>query len=244
MSTPFAIHETPAGLIESAAQKIVKLARESIAARGSFSLALAGGSTPRALYELLASAEYQSEINWQKTQIFFGDERAVSPDDELSNFKMAQTALLSKIPIPAENVHPMEAERKDLEHAAREYEAILKTHFPLDLVLLGMGDDGHTASLFPHSPVLDEAVALCAATPVATLEPHVRRLTLTFPAINAARHVWILVTGQSKAARLQQVLEGAPAKGSTPVAGVHPQNGELLWMLDRAAARLCQNLQS
>jgi len=235
MNTSLVVHQTSADLIESAAQKIVTLARESITARGSFALALAGGSTPRALYELLASEKYRSEIEWQKTQIFFGDERAVAPDDELSNFKMAQTALLSKIPIPEENIHRMEAEGEDLENAAREYEALLKMHFPLDLVLLGMGDDGHTASLFPHSPVLDEKEMLCAATPIASLQPHIRRLTLTFPAINAARQVWILVTGESKAARLREVLQDSPAKGSTPSAGVQPQNGELVWMLDRAA---------
>ena len=236
MSSYIVVHESSAELIASAARKIVDLSRESIAARGSFALALAGGSTPRALYELLASEKYQAEIDWQNTQIFLGDERAVSPDDELSNFKMAQSSLLSKIEIPAENIHRMEAEREDLEIAAREYEAILKTYFPLDLILLGMGDDGHTASLFPHSPVLDEAEMLCAATPIASLQPHVRRMTLTFPAINAARQVWILVTGESKATRLQEVLEGAPDNGSTPVAGVQPQNGELFWMLDEAAA--------
>lgn len=236
MSTLVVVEESPQILIESAASQIVKLARDCIALRGSFSFALAGGSTPRALYELLASEPYASNIDWQNTHVLFDDERAVAPDDELANYKMAQTALLSKVPIPAENVHRMEAEREDLESAARDSEEVLKAFFPLDLVLLGMGDDGHTASLFPHSPVLAESTLLCAATPVASLQPHLRRLTLTFPAINAARFIWIIVTGESKASRLQNVFEGARDIGSTPVAGVEPQDGELVWMLDRAAA--------
>ncbi len=238
MSTLVVVEESPQALIESAATQIVKLSRDSIATRDSFSIALAGGSTPRALYELLASEPYASNIDWQKTHVFFGDERAVAPDDELANYKMAQESLLSKIAIPAENVHRMEAEREDLESAARDYEEILKAHWPLDLVLLGMGDDGHTASLFPNSPVLSESTLLCAATPEATLKPYLRRLTLTFPAINAARNIWIIVTGESKAARLQNVFEGARDTASTPVAGVEPQNGELVWMLDESAAAL------
>ena len=238
MSTLIVVEESPQILIESAASQIVKLSRDAIASRDSFSIALAGGSTPRALYELLASEPYASNIDWQKTHVFFGDERAVAPEDELANYKMAQDSLLSKIAIPAENIHRMEAEREGLESAARDYEEVLKTHWPLDLMLLGMGDDGHTASLFPHSPVLNESTLLCAATPVATLKPYLRRLTLTFPAINATRNIWIIVTGESKAARLQTVFEGARDIGSTPVAGVEPQNGELIWMLDEAAAAL------
>ena len=154
---------------------------------------------------------------------------------------MAQESLLSKISVPFENGHRMEAEREDLESAARDYEEVLKTHWPLDLVLLGMGDDGHTASLFPQSPVLNESTLLCAATPVASLKPYLRRLTLTFPAINVARNIWIIVTGESKAARLQNVFEDARDVRSTPVAGVEPQNGELIWMLDEAAASSLEN---
>ena len=236
MTTPIIVLKSPAGVVEYAAGQIVKIARDSVASRGSFSIALAGGSTPRALYELLAEEPYQSEIDWQNTHVFFGDERAVDPEDELSNYKMAQTALLSKIPIPAENVHRMEAEREDLESAAGDYEEILKAYQPLDLVLLGMGDDGHTASLFPQSPVLNEQALLCSATPVASLQPHVRRLTLTFPAINAARHVWLIVTGESKASRLKNVFEDTSNINLTPVAGVEPQPGELIWLLDEAAA--------
>lgn len=237
MSTQI-VRETATETVELAAQKLVEAARESIAAHGHFSLALAGGSTPRALYELLATPQWSAQIDWRSTHIFFGDERAAPPDGELSNFKMAHDALLSKVPLPEENIHRMEAEREDLENAARDYETQLLEYSPLDLVLLGMGDDGHTASLFPNSPALDESTRLCVATPVASLQPHVRRLTLTFPAINAARRVWLLVTGEGKATRLQQVLKGESDKRSTPVAGVKPENGELIWILDKAAASL------
>jgi 6-phosphogluconolactonase len=228
--------DTPQQLVEVAAQKVVAAARECIAARGTFSLALAGGSTPGALYELLATPACQGQINWQRTQIFFGDERAAPPDSELSNYKMAREKLLAHVPIPDENVHRMQAEHADLRKAARDYEKLLWEYSPLDVVLLGMGGDGHTASLFPDSPALAANTKLCVATPVATQEPHVRRLTLTFPAINSSRHVWILVTGKSKAARVQQVLETNSSPRSTPIAGVAPKFGELVWMLDADAA--------
>lgn len=232
------IKETTEELIDFAAQKIVDLARQSIESRGIFTIALAGGSTPRALYALLATEEWSNQIDWNCTHIFFGDERAVAPESELSGYHMAKSTLLSKVPIPAENIHRMEGERENLEEAAATYQATLEKYFPLDLILLGMGDDGHTASLFPNSPVLTESTLLCAATPVATLEPYVRRLTLTFPAINAAKNVWLLVTGQGKAERLQQVFEGENNLQTTPVIGVQPENGELLWLLDSAAASL------
>jgi 6-phosphogluconolactonase len=229
-------HETPQQLVEDAAQKIVAVARESVVARGVFSFVLAGGSTPGALYELLATPALREQINWERTQIFFGDERAVPPDSELSNYKMARKKLLSHIPIPDKNVHRMEAERANLAAAARDYEKLLWEYSPLDLVLLGMGGDGHTASLFPDSPALNVKTKLCVATPVASQEPHVRRLTLTYAAINSARRVWILVTGKSKAARVQQVLETRSPLRSTPIAGVAPKFGSLIWMLDKDAA--------
>jgi 6-phosphogluconolactonase len=235
------IRETPQELIEVAAQKIVTAARESIAARGIFSIVLAGGSTPGALYELLTQPAWREQIDWKRTRVFFGDERAAPPDSDLSNFRMAQNKLLSRVPLPATNIHRMEAERDDLENAARDYEVLLREYSPLDLVLLGMGGDGHTASLFPNSPALEEENKLCVATPVASQEPHVRRLTLTFPAINSARRVWILVTGQSKAARVQQVLETKSPVRSTPIAGVAPQSGKLIWMLDKDAAAHLEN---
>jgi len=222
-------------LVATAARLFVECSQESIAARGVFSVALAGGSTPRALYQLLSERSMRMQIDWKRTQFFFGDERAVAQDDELSNYRMAREALLAHVPIPEENVHRMPAERDDLEAAAEEYETELAEYSPLDLVLLGMGDDGHTASLFPGSPALDETSRLCIATPVASLQPHVRRLTISYRTINEARNVWLLLSGQSKAARASEVLGGLK-NGELeiqrlPIQGVQP-GGEYLWLLD------------
>lgn len=240
MNTSIIVREDSAQIVELAGQKLVEAARGAIAARGVFTLALAGGSTPRALYVLLAGEAYRDQFDWEKIHIFFGDERAVPPADELSNFKMATDSLLSHVPLPPENIHRMEAERDELESAAQDYEAQLKPFGVLDVVLLGMGDDGHTASLFPHSPVLKENEKLCVATPVASLQPHVRRLTLTYPAINAARYVWILVTGEGKASRLAQVISGQCHTEEAPIIGVRPEKGELVWLVDSGAASLLQ----
>ncbi len=228
------LHISPNPVLEIA-QHLEVAARESIAARGRFSLALSGGSTPKALYQLLASDGWKGRFDWPKIDVFFGDERAVSPDDALSNFKMASEALLNHVPA---RVFRMEAERDDLESAARDYQnALQDTCDTLDLVLLGLGDDGHTASLFPGSPQL-LARDWVVATPVASLTPHVRRLTLSFLAINAARRVWFLAAGDGKATRLHEVLRGPIDVERLPAQGVAPQTGELKWFVDEAAARL------
>lgn len=238
-----------------AAERVVALAQESIEQRGQFSIALAGGSTPRALYALLAQAPFRDQIEWSKTHIFWGDERAVAPDDERSNIRMARLALLDHVAIPPENIHLPQADASNLNDAARDYEtqllslsAHMSTHAAgneaprLDLVLLGMGDDGHTASLFPHTPGLHETEHLVLTVDVAPMEPHVARLTLSLPAINAARHVLVLVTGAAKAELVADVLQGAREDKTEiekwPIQGVQPQPGELTWMLDEAAARL------
>jgi 6-phosphogluconolactonase len=240
MNTSIVVRDDSTQIVELTAQRLLDASRNAIAARGLFTLALAGGSTPRALYALLASDAYRSQFDWENIHIFFGDDRAVPPTDELSNFKMASDTLLSLAPLPQENIHRMETERDDLESAALDYETQLKKFGALDVVLLGMGDDGHAASLFPHSPALEEKEKLCVATPVASLQPHVRRLTLTYPAINAARHVWILVTGEGKATRLAQVISGQGSVEETPISGMQPKNGELVWFVDSAAASLLQ----
>lgn len=217
--------------VEALAAQWERLARESIAARGRFSLALSGGSTPKALYQRLASPAWIGRFEWDKCDFFFGDERAVAPDDALSNFRMASEALLQHVPA---RVYRMEGERTDLESAARDYEARLRDlGAPLDVVLLGLGDDGHTASLFPNSPQLEARDAMVVATPIASLEPHVRRLTLTFPAINAAGNIWFLAAGASKAARLKQVLSDPRDVSTLPAQGVE---GNVTWFLDDAAA--------
>lgn len=232
---PSQLQISPDPVLELAGQLEIA-ARQSIAARGQFSIALSGGSTPKSLYQLLRAPEWKSRIEWEKCLIFFGDERAVAPDDALSNFKMASEALLSHVNA---RVFRMKAERDDLENAANDYQNSLQDNCDaLDLVLLGLGDDGHTASLFPGSPQLLEAEKWVTATPVASLEPHVRRLTLTLPAINSARRVWFLASGAGKAERLNQVLNGARDVQNLPAQGVAPRNGELKWFLDEAAARL------
>lgn len=234
MQPRFEIQPTTSELLEVLAARLSEVAAQSIAARGHFSLALSGGSTPRAFYQLLASEKWKNRFDWPKIQIFFGDERAVAPDDALCNFKMASEALLNHVPT---QIFRIESERADLESAARDYETQIRAlNGPLDVVLLGLGDDGHTASLFPHSPQLEEIEKWVVATPIASLEPFVRRVTLTFAAINAAKNVWFLATGAGKAARLNKVLNGPRDVQTWPAQGVAPQNGEWIWFLDEAAA--------
>jgi 6-phosphogluconolactonase len=194
---------SPQVLIEDVAERLVEAAREAISARGVFTLALSGGSSPKNLYKLLASEAYRDRFEWPKIVIVFGDERAVGPDDERSNFRMASEALLAHVPLDSRNVHRMHGEAEDLNEAAKEYGLLIQDlGTSLDVCLLGMGPDGHTASLFPHSPQILERHHRCVATPPASLEPYIPRLTLTYRVFDAARHVWILADGAGKAARL------------------------------------------
>ena len=235
MNPEILIAEDSAQLVEMLAARLVVTARRAIDERGSFSLALSGGSTPKALYQKLASPAWKSQIEWEKCDIVFGDERAVAADDALSNYRMARETLLDFVPA---RVYRIATERADLESAASDYENVLRSlGGRLDVVLLGLGDDGHTASLFPHSPQLNVKDKWVTATPVATLEPHVRRVTFTFSCINAARHAWFLATGAGKAERVYDVLRGSKNVAKLPAQGVNLQNGELVWFLDEAAAR-------
>lgn len=237
MNRELIVRKTSHELVATIAQQVAEVAHNSIVRRGRFTLVLAGGSTPRALYQLLASPEWQKRIDWQNTLVFFGDERAVAPDDERSNYKMARESLLEHVPIPEANVYRMQGEAQDLEAAARDYEEHLRAlNAPLELVLLGMGDDGHTASLFPGTPALDEANNWCVATDTAPMEPHVRRLTLTYPLINAARNVFVIVTGAAKAEKIALAFEGTTNFQEIPIVGVQPKQGRLVWMLDEPAA--------
>jgi 6-phosphogluconolactonase len=183
-----------------------------MAARGRWSVALAGGSTPRLLYRTLADGDPSERIDWPRAQIFFGDERSVPPDHAESNYRMARETLLGRISVPAEQVHRMRGEAADLDGAAAAYEAELRNADPapvpvIDLVILGMGPDGHTASLFPGTTALDERRRLCVAVDVAKLAT--RRLTLTYPVFEAAREVMFLIVGQDKAHTLRDAVEGA-----------------------------------
>jgi 6-phosphogluconolactonase len=234
------VFDDPEQVARAAAARIAELARESVESRGAFSLALAGGSTPRRVYELLAGDEFRGSFDWPSVHVFFGDERAVPPDHADSNFRMADESLLSRVPVPARNVHRIEG-LGDAAANASAYESELRGLFGddadwprLDLVLLGMGDDGHTASLFPHTAALDERRAWVAANWVEKLGAW--RVTLTAPAVNAARHVLFLVGGAGKAERLREVLKGERDPARLPSQLIRPHDGTLEWFVDRAAA--------
>jgi 6-phosphogluconolactonase len=219
----------PIGLAATVATWLVDRSRES----ERFGIALAGGTTPRFLYEALATSAFRGAIDWGRWHVFFGDERAVGPDDPASNYRLAHDTLLVKVAVPEAQVHRMEAERSDLDAAAAEYSALLERERGapprLDVVLLGLGTNGHTASLFPGTPSLD-VVDAWAARGVADYDP-VDRITLTLPAINAAAHVAFLVTGGNKAEALRGVT-----RGTVPAGSVHPDDGDLTWFLDESAA--------
>ena len=233
------IFETPELLARAAAQFFVALAQPATQQR-PFSIALSGGQTPKRVYELLATEEeFKDQIKWELVHIFFGDERPVPPDDPASNYGMALAALLSKIPIPDSNIHPI-AGQGDPQANARKYEGELKSHFAglswprFDLVLLGMGEDGHTASLFPGTTAIEEKTTWVVANWVARLNEY--RLTLTAPAINAAANILFLVSGEKKASRLKEVLSGPLQPEVLPAQLIKPGNGSLTWMVDAAAA--------
>ncbi|HEX4334835.1 MAG TPA: 6-phosphogluconolactonase [Polyangiaceae bacterium] len=217
---------------EAAARFVASSIESAIAANGKCRLALSGGSTPRATYERLTEPDLSSQIAWARLEVFFGDERMVPPTDPSSNYRMAREAMLDRVPIPPENVHRIEGEL-EASAAADKYALELGAE-PLDVVLLGMGDDGHVASLFPGSAELlrtDRSVFPSHAPVV----PH-DRVSIALPVINAARAVVLLVTGESKAARVAEVFqERASGAPRLPAARVAPQRGELHWFLDAAA---------
>jgi len=226
----------PAAVAAEAAERFVHAADEAIRLSGKFSVALAGGSTPKALFELLANDVNRDRVDWPNIHVYFGDERTVPPDHKDSNYGMARATLLSKVPILESQVHRMRGEIQP-EEAAKEYGQLLKEHFGdggLDLILLGMGDDGHTASLFPGTPALAEPKHRAFANPVPKL--NTTRITMTAPFINRAREVLITVTGANKASRLSEVLEGPRDTERLPVQLIAPVNGKLAWLVDAAAA--------
>lgn len=226
-----------------AAELFVRLGHEAVSSSDRFMVALAGGSTPKALYALLAADPFRLQISWSAVHLFWGDERCVSPDHPDSNYRMAREALLEKVPIPAQNIHRMPAEVEDHARAAADYERALRTFFGVpdgeqpcfDLILLGMGEDGHTASLFPGTDALRETEHLVAANYVEKVGMY--RLTLTAPVINQAANVVFLVSGESKASVLREVLEGADRPQHLPSQLIRPEKGHLLFIIDRAAAK-------
>lgn len=219
--------------------RVISSASAAIADRGCFTVALAGGSTPEPAYALLAERDRAQKIDWARVEVFWGDERSVPPDHPDSNYRMARHALLDLVPIPEKNVHRIRGEQPP-EEAAAAYRLELQEHLGVDgrfdLILLGMGPDGHTASLFPGTGALQEQEQSVVAVYVERLDTW--RITLTLPVINAARHVIFLVSGEEKARALARIHAGEPL----PAAMVEPVDGKLTWLVDRdAAARLPSN---
>ena len=223
--TELVIVSEPAELARQAAEWLGLQVSRAITERGSCALSLAGGRTPDPVYRELAS---HSTIDWSRVSVFFGDERAVPPDHPDSNYFMVRLALLSRVPIPTAQVHRMEAERGDRDVAAREYERLLPSR--LDVLFLGMGADGHTASLFPGSAALDERQR--RVVPVVGSKTPAERLTITPPVIEAARTVAVMATGEDKAPMVARAIEGPLATKSVPVQLA--RRG--VWFLDHAAA--------
>jgi 6-phosphogluconolactonase len=241
--TSVAIFPTPMVMAESAARLFAARAAEAVSARGRFTAALSGGKTPVALYRLLAKAPYVSQIPWTRVHLFWGDERCVPPDHADSNYRTVRERLLDHVPIPPVNVHRMPGEMDPVEGAAR-YEEQLREFFAphgdgfpvFDFILLGLGEDGHTASLFPGTRAIRESARWVLGHYVDAQKGW--RITLTPPVINAARTVVFIVSGAGKAAVLQEILEGPLRPDTLPAQIVRPAEGTLLWMVDREAAAL------
>jgi 6-phosphogluconolactonase len=240
-SAEIRILTTPQELFAAAAEEVIRAGTEAVAQRGRFTIALSGGSTPKSLFNLLAT-NAKTALPWDRTFFFWGDERHVPPTDPESNYRMADETMLSKIPVAAANVFRIPTENPDAAAAADAYEQTLRKFFslkpgelpPFDLILLGMGPDGHTASLFPGTAALHETSRLVFANWVEKLKTH--RLTLTLPVLNAARCITFLVSGVDKAPALHAVLESDSSGEQYPSKLIRPTAGKLFWFLDRAAA--------
>jgi 6-phosphogluconolactonase len=243
--------EDPAALARAAADSFVAIARCAVNAHGQFAVALAGGSTPKSLYDLLAAGEAQSvreAVPWERAHVFWGDERHVPPTHPDSNYRMAFEVLLSRVPVSSDRIHRIQAEDPDAGAAAAAYEETLRDVFGLtggqlpvfDLILLGMGPEGHTASLFPGSEALHERVRLVVAPWVEKVKAH--RITLSPPVLTNADAVVVLVSGAGKAQALQAVLEGPLQPEVWPAQILRSARGGVSWLVDRAAAGRLQAL--
>lgn len=228
----------PEALAQRGAEIILDGTRLAVSQGKKFTIALSGGSTPKRLYELLSNParEFRSQLPWSEMHFFWTDERHVGPEDPESNFRMTNEAMLGQVNIPAANIHRIPAELENAQTVAAEYEKVLLEHFGalprFDFVLLGLGNDGHTASLFPGTEVLREQERLVAAPWVEKLNTF--RFTMTFPVLNNAANVVFLVSGDEKAEIVKEVLAGEP--GHYPAQGIKPTRGELIWLIDQAAA--------
>lgn len=240
--TQLVVREDRNALALAAADWFVRGANDAVASRGRCLVAISGGNTPTPLFALLATPAWCERVNWARLHLFWCDERFVPPNDERSNYGVVRRVLLPNVSIPAGNVHPIPTGTGTAEEAATQYEATIRqvvggdTLPAFDLVLLGLGDDGHTASLFPHSPLLrveDQLVAADAARRAGTF-----RVTMTVPLLNAARQTMFLVSGASAAVALRDVLEGDRDPERLPAQLIRPERGSLQWTVDRAAAAL------
>lgn len=232
----------PAAVAAEAAERVAAICARAVASRGACAVALSGGETPKRLYAVLASDAYRRRVPWEYLEVFWGDERCVPQDDARSNYRVARDLLLSKVPVPAEHVYPMPGDTPDHEAAAAAYEKTLRAQLPrtadgwprFDLVLLGLGDNAHTASLFPHSAVLRERERAVVAEFVE--DAGMWRMTLTAPVLNRAAEILFLVAGGSKADAVRAVLEGPADPDDVPAALIRPVDGRVTWLLDDAAA--------
>jgi 6-phosphogluconolactonase len=235
------VAESADALSHAVAELFVRVTTEALAERGRCAVALSGGSTPKAVHQVLAGEPFRSRVRWDQIDFFWGDERHVPPDHRESNYRMAEETLLSKVPVPPANIHRIRSEMPDAALAAREYDAEIRTTFAepattiprFDLMMMGLGTDGHTASLFPGTSALHERRRLCVENWVVALGTY--RITMTLPLINAARMVAFVVSGTEKAAIVHRVL-GDSESVPLPSQLVRPADGDLWWMLDRGAA--------
>ena len=254
-SSDFLICADAAELAREAARRFAELADVFVASSGRFNVVLSGGSTPRAMYSILAHHPYPDSIPWHAIYFFWGDERTVPPEHPDSNYRMAVDTLLSKVRVPQENISRIPGEVADYHHAAASYSQIILQFFDpfatspgdvptadfprFDLVFLGMGADGHTASLFPHTTALKVDDRIAVANYVDKLQTH--RITLTATTINSARNVIFLIAGEDKAPALEEVIEGPRNMSLYPAQLIEPRFGTLLWMVDEGAAKLLSN---
>ena len=243
ITVTYRIAPTPAAVAQAAAQLFTDAVNNAVKARGRARIAISGGTTPKAMFALLAdpAQPFVKQVPWQKLDLYWVDERAVGPTDADSNYRMTNETLLSKVPLPPENIHRMEGEL-DPEAAAARYESVIRNSFRLegaetptfDLILLGMGDDGHTASLFPHTEAINNLTSLVTANHVPQKDTW--RITLTWPVINQGREVAFLIEGAGKAQVLQDVLLGPYQPDTFPSQIIRPASGNLTLLLDVAAA--------
>jgi 6-phosphogluconolactonase len=238
--TRIEVAESTEGLNHAVAEQFVRLTTDAVTARGRCTVALSGGSSPKGVYQLLAAPAFRGRVRWNHIHFFWGDERHVPPDHPDSNYRMAVEAMLSKVPVPPANVHRMRGEIFEADRAAHEYEDMIRSRVEgepipqFDLIHLGIGTDGHIASLFPESTALEERQRFCVANWVAKFNTF--RITLTLPVLNAARAVVFIAAGPEKSAIVQRVLSDSAEPAPLPAQLVRPADGELWWMLDRAAA--------